>query len=674
MEHFFSPNVVVVFGSASPGKLGHQLLESIYEGNFHGKVCSINRQAQDAFGYPGYPSVNDVPDPIDLAVIAVPQKIVAEVLRQCAQQDIPAAIVISAGFSEVGNVSEERELKKISQRERIRIIGPNCAGLMSTELNFFPCLEVHARPGRIAFVSQSGALGGAVLGMAAEKKLGFSKFISLGNRCDIGEVEVLKYLAEHQNTEVIALYIEGLPNGRELVQTAKEVSQKKPIIVIKSGRTRIGRRAVHSHTGSMTGEDWIYDAAFRQAGLVRVKGIDEMLDLAQGFLSCPKIEGNRVAIVTNSGGPGVLAADHCEELSLRIQEPPQETVCHLDAALAEIASKRNPFDLTLRKEYDDYHLTLDAVLRVYDAVIAINVATPHIDSEQIAQGIIDGSRGHNKPVLTSFMPRNLVDSAIRLLSESGIPHFATWERCGEVLDGMIRYHQLKKQINPMVGKSVGKTPERRRRAMLEPDAMGFLRDFGLPVPEFRMARNGKEAADLAAEIGFPVVLKVVSPEILHKTDAGGVKLDIHTPNEAERAFSEIMASAAKKDFRGVVVYPHLTNGLEVIVGMIVDQTFGPVITFGLGGIFTELIGDLSCRVAPITQNDADQMIDEIRGSGILKGGRGFPPRDLKSLRSLLVTVSELSMEHPEVKEMDLNPVFSYEKGAMIADARIILGR
>ena len=672
MEHFFSPEAVGLFGSATPGKVGYHLLRSLSEGNFKGKIVCVNPQAQGAFGYPGYASIHDVSHPVNLAVIAAPRTVVAEILLQCAQKGIPAAIVISAGFSEIGNRDAERDLREISQRHGIRIIGPNCAGIQSTHAGFFPCLEVHALPGRTAFVSQSGALGGAVLGTAAEREFGFSKFISLGNRCDVGEIEILKYLVEDPETEVIALYIEGLLNGREFLQMAKEVSQQKPVIVIKSGRTRVGRRAVHSHTGSMTGEDRIYEAAFRQAGLVRVRDIEEMLDLARGFVTLPEVRGNKVAIVTNSGGPGVLVADRCEELSLQVEELPDEITKQLRTFLPEIASTKNPIDVTLRKEYEDYCLTLQTVLKTYDAVIAINVATPSVDSVEIARGIIDGSRGFDKPVVTSFMPGSIVQAGVRLLSEKGVAHFMTGERCAQVLSGMFRYHQLKKEQATMFGRVAARASEKPARAMFEPDAMAFLRDFGLPVPEFRVATSPKDAAAFASEIGFPVVLKVISPEILHKSDAGGVKLGIHTPGEVEASFDELMKSAEDKDFRGVTVYPHLSQGLEILIGLVVDQVFGPVLTFGLGGIFTELIGDFSCRIAPITEEEADQMIREIRASSVFKGVRGLRPRDVKALRSLLIRVSELSLKHPEIKEMDLNPVFSYEKGAVIADARILI--
>jgi acetyltransferase len=654
MEHFFSPEAVALFGSATPGKVGYHLLRSLSEGSFKGRVVCVNPQAQGAFGYPGYGSIHGVPHPVSLAVIAAPRTAVVEILLQCAQKGVASAIVISAGFSEIGNRDEERDLREIGQRHGIRIIGPNCAGIQSTHAGFFPCLEVHALPGHTAFVSQSGALGGAVLGMAAERKFGFSKFISLGNRCDVGEVEILRYLAEDPETEVIAFYIEGLLDGRGFIQMAKEVSRQKPVIVIKSGRTRVGRRAVHSHTGSMTGEDRIYEAAFRQAGLVRVRDIEEMLDLAQGFLTLPEIRGDRVAIVTNSGGPGVLVADRCEELSLRVEEPSDEITKQLRTFLPEIASTKNPIDVTLRKEYEDYCLTLQTVLKTYDAVIAINVATPSVDSVEIARGIIDGSHGFDKPVVTSFMPGNIVQDGIRLISEHGISHFTTGERCAQVLAGMFRYHQLKKEQTSMFGKRAARTSEKPARAMLEPDAMAFLRDFGLPVPEFRVATSPKDAVAFASEIGFPVVLKVISPEILHKSEMGGVKLGIQTPEGVETSFCELKKSAEDKGFRGVTVYPHLSQGLEILIGLVVDQVFGPVLTFGIGGIFTELIGDFSCRIAPITEEEANQMICELRASNILKGTRGLRPRDVRALNSLLIGVSELSLKHPEIMEMDFD--------------------
>lgn len=673
INKFFSPQEVVLFGSVSEGKVGYQLLQSIYEGGFPGRVVCINRQAKGAFNYPAFRSVKDVPHPIDLAVVAVPSQVVAEVLRECGDKGVSGAIVISSGFSEIGNVDAERDLTAVSLEKGIRIIGPNCAGLISTSTGFFPCLEVHPKRGKIAFLSQSGALGGAVLGAASERGLGFSKFISLGNRVDVGEGEILEYLAEDRDTEVVCLYIEGFRgDGRRFLRVAKEVCRKKPVIVIKAGRTNVGRRAVQSHTGSMTGEDRIYDTAFKQAGLIRVKSIDDMLDLAHGFMSLPEIKGPKVAIVTNSGGPGVLTADYCEELSFQVKEPPQEIVESLSKGLAKIASTKNPFDLTLHKEYEDYRLTIESVLDAYDSVIAINVATPHVHSEQIAQGIIDGSRRYRKPVVTTFMPESLVKKAVGLLVDKGIPHFPSWERCAAVLEGMLRYHRFKGQEDPVAAGGVTHVGGRGQKLMLEPDAMHLLQNSGFPVPNFRVATNAEEAVNAAAEIGYPVVLKVVSQDIVHKSDAHGVRLNIPNPKEVEEAFEAVKQMALGKDFRGAVIYPHIADGLEVIIGMFADEIFGPVVSFGMGGVFTEIISDSACRIGPITRNQAYEMIDEIRASRILRGTRGLAPRDLDALASLLVKISEFSLDHPEVKEVDLNPVFSYEKGACIADARIVL--
>ena len=672
MRNFFSPEVVAVFGSASPGKVGHQIITSMVAGKFAGTLCSINRKAQQVAGCSGHATLVDFPTPVDLAIIAVPQAFVAEALEQCAQQGITSVLIISAGFSEIGNDAEEAKIKRIAKQSGLRIIGPNCAGIMSMQDCFYPCLELHPQPGNIAFLSQSGAVAGAFLGMAQTKGIGFSKFVSLGNKIDISEVEILEYLAQDPHTDVITMYIEGLQNGREFMPAAKRVSKIKPVIVIKSGRTSVGKRAVHSHTGSMAGEDRIYAAAFEQAGLVRVHTVDEMLDLAQGFVACPPMKGNKVAVVTNSGGPGVLAADRCEELSLAVTEPDAQTAGVLNSSLPEIASKKNPFDLTLGREYQDYCLTISNVLMVYDAVIAINVATPSVDSEQIARGIIDGCREHAKPVLTSFMPDGLVGSARRMLAENHICHFATWERCAEVLHWMVQYHQMQAQENPWIGAHVASVPGNSQRAMLEPEAMSLLRDDGLPVPAFKVAQSAEQAACLATGMGFPVVLKVVSTQILHKSDVGGVRLDIRTPAETAQAFTDIQKSSVDKDFQGVIIYPQLAKGIEVMVGIVVDPAFGPVITFGLGGIFAEIIADLSCRVAPIDMQEAGHMIDEIRSSKILKGSRGFAPRDLDSLKSLITRVSRLAIEHPEIRELDLNPVFAYEDGVVIVDAMMIV--
>lgn len=445
-DSFFNPRGVVLFGSVKPGKIGYEILRSIKEGGFQGKVYPINPNGGEVLGYQIYRSLSELEENAELAVISLPQQAVTDTIIKCGEKGIRTAIIISSGFSEVGNHEAERELVKAAKRVGVRIVGPNCAGLMNSWHHHFPSIEVRALPGYTAFVTQSGALGGATLAWAEERGFGFSKFVSYGNRCDVGDIELLSYLADDPQTRVIALYIEGIDNGREFIRCAREVSSKKPIVAIKSGRTLSGIRAASSHTGTLAGVDEIYDAAFRKAGILRVEGIEEMFDLCHGLSQCPLPQGSRVAIVTNSGGPGILAADKAERLGLHIAEPSTSLKESLKPHLSPHASLKNPIDLTVESGYEEYRLAVEYSFSEYDAVIAINVATPYLDSNGIAQGIIDAARKVNKPIITNFMAGRIVREAIGLLKEAGFVNLATGERCSFVLSKLVERKKLLERI------------------------------------------------------------------------------------------------------------------------------------------------------------------------------------------------------------------------------------
>ena len=442
----FNPEGVVFFGSLKAGKIGYEILKSNQEGGFKGQVYPVNPAGGDVLGYPVFRSLDELPGPSQLAVISLPQNVIPQTIRQCGERGIKVAIVISSGFSEVGNLEAEQELVKVAKQAGVRIIGPNCAGVMNAWHHHFPSIEVRALPGHTAFVTQSGALGGATLAWAEERGFGFSKFVSYGNRCDIGDAELLAYLADDPQTRVIALYIEGLDHGRDFLHVAREVALKKPVVVIKSGRTRAGTRAASSHTGTLAGTDQIYEAAFRKAGIVRVEGIEEMFDLCHGLSQCPIPQGPRVAIVTNSGGPGILAADKAERLGLDVAEPSEALKGRLKPRLSSHASLKNPIDLTVESGYDEYRVAVEQAFSEYDAVIAINVATPYLDSNGIARGIIDAAQATMKPVLTSFMAGRIVREAIGLLKDAGLVNLATGERCAFVLSRLVERKRLLERI------------------------------------------------------------------------------------------------------------------------------------------------------------------------------------------------------------------------------------
>jgi acyl-CoA synthetase (NDP forming) len=442
LDAFFEPRGVAFFGSIRQGKIGHEILMSVKEGGYPGHVYPINPAGGEVLGYRVYRSLEDLEGKADLAVISLPQAAVVDTIAQCGMKRIRAAVVISSGFSEVGNHEAEKDLTVTARKWGVRVIGPNCAGLMNPWVHHYPSIEVRALPGHTAFVTQSGALGGATLALAEERGFGFSKFVSYGNRCDVGDIELLSYLAEDTQTRVVALYIEGIDRGHDFLGVARATSLRKPLVVIKSGRTRAGIRAASSHTGTLAGDDAIYEAVFRKAGMVRVEGIEEMFDLCQGLCQCPLPDGKRVAIVTNSGGPGILAADRAERLGLDVAEPSGSLQKKLVPLLSPHASMKNPIDLTVQSGYEEYGTVLRCVLEEYDSVIAINVATPALDSIGIARGVIEVVKESRKPVLASFMAGRVVRDAVDLMRREGVVNLATGERCALVVSKMFERKRI----------------------------------------------------------------------------------------------------------------------------------------------------------------------------------------------------------------------------------------
>ena len=672
IHEFFYPRGVAVIGSVAEGKIGYELVKQILGGGYL-QVFAINPKAQGALGIHGYQSACQIDQPVDLAVIASPAATVPSVLEDCGQAGIKAIVIISAGFSEIGNHAGEEDLRRIARKYGMRVVGPNCAGIINTQHKLFASLETRPPRGEVAFISQSGALGGAVLSWAEEQGLGFGKFVSYGNRLDLDEIDLLPYLAQDEETKVAALYIESVADGRAFMRSALEFTRHKPLVVIKSGRSQSGQRATLSHTGSMAGTDAVYDAALRSCGAMRIDSVEAMFDLCKGFISLPPVRGRRVAIVTNSGGPGVLAADGAEQAGLQVAEPSLMLRERLAQLLPAYGALRNPIDLTVEGTEASYRETLCAALEEeYDAALALDVSTPYLDSVALARGVADAASQTGKPVATCFMAGRVVAKAIAYLKKRGIANFPTGERAMAVLAHMAGYEEYK--AHPRTWKAIqceGKSLP-GESILLEPDAMHWLHENGLPTPEFGRAATADEAVKVCGEIGYPVVMKVISPDIIHKSEWGGVKLNISDDETARQSFQCIREAASGKDFRGVVIYPMIHPAQEVLLGISNDPQFGPVVLFGLGGIYTEVLGDIALRVAPVDPAEAEGMIREIRAFPILEGARGQRPCDLDALADTLVKLSWLPFHYPEVAEIDLNPVFLFSKGLLVGDVRVIL--
>lgn len=681
-QPLFFPRAVAVVGSAAPGKTGYELIRQILAGGFL-DVVAVNPKAQGVFSVPGYTSIASVRRPVDLAIVASPAPTVAGVLEDCGRAGVCAAVIITSGFSEAGNYKGEEEIKRIAGKYGMRVVGPNCAGIINTRHHLFASLETRPPEGAVGFISQSGAVAGCVLSLAEEQGLGISKFVSYGNRVDVDESELVRYLESDPPTQVVALYVEsvGEGRGRKFMEALEQCSRLKPVVVIKAGRTPSGARATLSHTGSMAGSDAVYDAALRECGAIRCSSIEEMLDVCSGFVSLPLPRGRRIAIVTNSGGPGVLAADAAEALGLQVAEPGTELQGQLKKYAPVYGSLKNPIDLTVEGKEDGYRDTLTAMLSgapEYDMALALDVATPYLDSVPLARGVADAAAKTGKPIAANFMAGPVVAASIFHLRERGIPNYATAERALTVLARMADYStQLGSRAALRAAKwhdNALTRPLPGGGRMLEPEAMAWLSDNGIPVSDFRFARAREEVTGLCREIGYPVAMKVVSPDILHKSDVGGVVLDICDDAGARAAFDAVKESARGARFAGAVIYPMIGEAQEMLVGLSYDAQFGHVVAAGLGGIYTEVLRDISLRVGPVDCSEAEEMVRERKCFALLCGARGRQPRDVKALAGLIAQVSRLPLRYPEIRELDLNPVFVFSEGVLVGDVRVIGNR
>jgi acyl-CoA synthetase (NDP forming) len=676
-EALFRPRGVAVVGSTSSGKIGRVLIEQILDGGFR-EVYAVNPKADGRVGERSVPAAASVRSlvesgrSVDLVVVATPAATVADVLDDAGEAGAKVAVVVTAGFSETGDRGGEEALLRAARRRGLRLVGPNCAGIANTKHRLFPTLETRPPMGDVAFVSQSGALGGAVLSWAAAQGVGFSKFVSYGNGADLTDVDFLDALRDDEESRVVCLYLETVSDGRAFLKAAARLAAVKPLVVIKAGRSDAGRRATQSHTGSLAGRDAVYDAALRQCGAIRVAGIEEMFDLCRAFTVLRLVRGRRLAIVTNSGGPGVLAADRAEACGLEVAPPSPSLREALAERLAPFCALDNPFDLTVQAGEAEYRETILSVAAEYDAVLVLDVNTPYLDAAPLARGIVDAARGIDVPVAAAFLAGRTVADALPILEAGGIPSFATGERAVQALAAFASRTLTAESLRDS---AVGGKVERERlpweASPTEPEAMDWLERRGIPVIEREFVRTESAAVAAAERLGFPVAVKVVSRSILHKTDVGGVALDLGTETAVRAAFARISRLA---DFEGVLVSRMGERPVEALVGLTRDPQFGPVVAVGLGGIYAESLADVALRVAPIGEAEALDAIESLRGAAVLRGARGEKGRDVRALARLVVKVSALGARFSDLAELDLNPVFLFEHGCTAADARLVVRR
>lgn len=690
LDAFLCPDSVVVIGaSRDPEKLGHGVLSNILASGYQGDVYPVNPKADEVLGLPAYASVKDIPGKLDLAVIVIPERFVLNAVRESCEKGLKAIIVITAGFAETGveGVRREQELTAIAQEYGVRIIGPNCLGVIDT---FCPINASFAASmpdrGRIAFMSQSGALCTAVLDLAVAEGIGFSRFVSLGNKADVDEAALLRKWKDDEQTRVVLAYIEGLPDGREFIDVAREVSARKPVVALKSGTTEAGSKAVSSHTGSLAGSERAYEAAFQKAGVLRAESLRDIFDWGLVFAYQPLLEGPNIAVVTNAGGPGILATDGLERAGLHLAQLKTGTVQTLRQALPGVANVYNPIDVVGDARADRYALALKAALEDPNVNGVIVILTPQVMTEitETAERVSKLAGQYGKPIVGCFMGEAKVRVGAEILNRNRVPNFPYPDRAVSALQAMWRYRQYLEQPKTEPDQFVVDREEVQRilnevradgRVTLgEAEARGVIAAYGIALPESRLARTSEEAIEIAEDIGFPVALKVASPDILHKSDVGGIRLNLRNADDVRDAFDPIMYRSRKHlpnaEIWGTLVQEMIDPGREVIVGMSRDPQFGPLILFGLGGIYVEVLKDVAFRLAPVTEREAGEMINEIRSAPLLRGVRGEKRSDLEAIVDIIQRVSQLVMEFPEIVELDINPVMVHDKGAIALDARL----
>lgn len=694
LEAFIAPKSVAVIGaSRDPAKLGYGVLSNIIKSGFKGKIYPINPNAAEILGLKCYPSILSVPDEVDLAVIVIPAPLVLQAAEDCGKKGVKGLIVISAGFKEVGKEGFEREkaLVEIAKRYGLRILGPNVLGLIDTVIPLNASFAASmALPGSIAFMSQSGALCTSVLDMSIAEGIGFSRFVSLGNKADLNEVDFLELWEEDPNTRVIAVYLEGVVNGPRFLETAQRVTRSKPIIAIKAGTTGAGAKAVSSHTGTLAGSEKAYEAAFKQSGIIRARSVQDLFDLAVGFARQPLLEKNSIAIITNAGGPGIMAVDACERAGLSIATLSPETMASLKERLPPAASVLNPVDVLGDALADRYAVALEVVLKDPNVGGVLVILSPQVMTqvEETARAVGEIASRYSKPVLASFMGRATIEKGVRILREYNIPNYEVPERAVAVFKAMWEYKEWIEKPTPeiptfefnveVIRKTIAQAWKEGRLFLGDAEARAIMEACGIKGPRTALARTPEEAVAIAEEIGYPVVMKIASPDIIHKTDIGGVKLNIQSPSEVRDTFDLLVYRATRympdATIWGCQVQQMVRGGKEVIVGMSRDPQFGPLVMFGLGGIYVEVLKDVSFRVAPISREEAEEMINEVKSIQLLKGVRGEPPRDIKAVVDVILRVAKLVVDFPEIVEMDINPLMVLEegKGAMAVDMRITL--
>jgi len=704
LDKVFNPGSIAVIGASEvPGKAAERRTRSLIQGGYRGDIYLINPKRAELFGRKAYPNVTAVEKEVDLVMIVVAPRFIIPAVTDSIKMGAKGIIIITAGLGESSEEGKkiEAEIMAEANKTGTYVIGPNCSGMFSasSEINLLGVPRLNR--GAVSVLAQSGNVIDSLTHYAGVKGAGFSKIISLGNAIGVSFPEYIDYLKDDPDTRAIMIYLEGIKDGNRLIQVARETAKVKPVIALKVGRSKAGARAAASHTGSLAGDDLIVDSAFRQAGIVRVSNVDELFDMAHTFSTCPVPIGDRVAILSEGGGDNSIAADNAETHGMEVPVLSRDTREKMKPFLLEGMPASNPVDYGGTAEENPHMITECVKVCLEDDQVNAayitgffggfkDIIAPHVAEleEQTSRDLLDLVRKTQKPVFvhTSFARQSI--KSLDILKQGGIPVFESSERTARCLSALMKFGMNRQKFEamgplesegrelPSVKALFNQVRADKRNSLLETESRDLLESYGMALPPSELARNAQQAAEGAAEIGFPVAMKVVSPDILHKSDAGGVRLHIGNKNAAAAAFDEILENALKLTSRerisGVMISPMVPKGQECIAGMIRDSQFGPVIMFGLGGIFVEVLRDVSFRVAPLGPRDVDEMTREIKGYKILEGIRGEGPKDVSAIREILARINEIALGNPEIRELDLNPVIVHEKGASIVDSRIIL--
>lgn len=694
LEAFFSPKSIGVIGaSRTEGKLGHAVLLNIVESGFRGQIYPVNPGSDEILGLRCYPDLSSIEGQVDMAVIVIPAKFVLDAIESCGEKGVRSVVVITAGFRETGHegLMAEKRMEDLARRHQMRILGPNCLGLIDTlvPLNASFAAGMPKR-GKIAFMSQSGALCTSVLDIALANEIGFSRFISLGNKADLNEIDFLEAWSQDPESRVVMGYLEGIADGARFISVARELTKKKPVIAIKSGTTNAGSKAVSSHTGTLAGSERAYEAAFKQAGVIRASSIGNLFDLGVAFARLPLPPSDKAAIITNAGGPGIMASDAVERAGLSLASLRKETMDRLRESLPSAASVTNPVDVLGDALADRYRTAMDLVSKDPNVGAIIVILTPQYmtEVEETARAVGEVAGSVNMPVFPCFMGEQNTMAGVKILTAANLPNYLVPEQAVGALKMMVEQRHWQERARPefqtfpadrdRVSRVFEKVRREERLQIGDAEAREILEAYNIRIPKSQLCRTADEAVECAEELGYPVVMKIASPDILHKTDIGGVRLNNENGTDVRDAFDLLTYRASRympdAEIWGCLVQQQVRGGKEVILGMNRDPQFGPLVMFGLGGIYVEVLKDVAFRIAPFSREEAREMVQEIRSFNLLRGVRGQARSDLEAIVETLLIVSQLVTDFPEIVEMDINPlmVFDEGRGVMAIDMRLVL--